>query len=187
MTDINEQAVSAERALADAEVLLSKADLDNALNTMAKAINDRYQGLVPLVLCVMNGGLYTTAALVQKLTVSLTMDYLHATRYNNTTVGTELKWLAAPQSSLQGRHVIVVDDILDEGHTLKAIVSYCKDQGAKSVTTALLVKKIHDRCVCPELADFIGAEVPDDYVFGCGMDYNGFHRNLPEIYRLKQQ
>jgi len=80
----------------------------------------------------------------------------------------------------------VIDDILDEGHTLVAIVDYLKSEGAREVLTAVLINKVHDRKAQPgQRADFSGLDVEDRYLFGCGMDYKGYWRNLPGIYALK--
>ena len=87
---------------------------------------------------------------------------------------------------LQGRRVLLVDDILDEGHTLKAVKHWCEDQGATDVRIAVLATKDHDRRVEGIEADYIGVEVPDRYVFGYGMDFHEQGRNLPAIYALAE-
>ncbi len=148
-------------------------------------IDDTDQGL--LVLSVMNGAVPFTAALVQNLPIALHMDYIHASRYGNELSGGELNWMALPQTSLKDRTVLVVDDIYDEGHTLKGIVEYCKAQGARQVKTVVLVDKQHQRKVDGFAVDYVGLPVPDYYVFGFGMDCEGLGRNLSAIYHLIQQ
>jgi hypoxanthine phosphoribosyltransferase len=81
--------------------------------------------------------------------------------------------------------VLIVDDILDEGHTLAAIIEYCRAQQPASLRTAVLAQKEHDRGVRPPL-EYVGLKVPDRYVFGCGMDYKGYWRNLPGIYAVAE-
>jgi hypoxanthine phosphoribosyltransferase len=81
--------------------------------------------------------------------------------------------------------VLIVDDILDEGITLKELVAYCEQQGVSSVRTAVLVNKLHNRKTL-ESADFIGLTVEDRYVFGYGMDYKGYLRNVPGIYAVNE-
>lgn len=166
-------------------MLLSEQQVDASITKLAARLNDDYSEKTPLVLCVMNGGLIATAKLVSKLTMPLQMDYIHATRYGDEVVGRKLNWIAEPKSSLKGRDVILVDDILDEGITLQSLVEFCRAEGAASVKAALLVKKNHDRCVAPEFGDYVGLEVPDKFIFGCGMDYKGFFRNLPAIYAVE--
>jgi len=80
--------------------------------------------------------------------------------------------------------VLIVDDILDEGVTLRAVADYCRDAGAREVRVAVLVQKLHDRNQVGVRPDFKGLDVPDRYVFGCGMDYREYFRNLTAIYAL---
>jgi hypoxanthine phosphoribosyltransferase len=88
---------------------------------------------------------------------------------------------------LRDRTVLVVDDILDEGLTLAAIVDFCRQQGARAVYSAVLVEKVHDRKSAAVEADFIGIKVEDRYVFGYGMDYHGYLRNVRGIYAVSEQ
>lgn len=168
----------------EADCLYSKQQVEAALNDMAAAISENYAEKNPLVLCVMNGGLIVTGCLLQRFDFPLEQDYMHVTRYRGETRGGELHWITEPQQSLQGRHILVVDDILDEGFTLAAIVEYCLDAGAESVETAVLIEKQHDRKQGIK-ADYIGLQVEDRYLFGYGMDYRGFLRNAPGIFAVK--
>jgi len=86
---------------------------------------------------------------------------------------------------MRGRRVLLIDDILDEGHTLKAIQHWCEDQNPLDIKIAVLAVKLHERCVEGIEADYIGVEVPDRYVFGYGMDFHEQGRNLPGIFALK--
>lgn len=82
--------------------------------------------------------------------------------------------------------MLIIDDILDEGHTLAAIVEYCRDAGAENVYTAVLLDKQHDRKAYPGMrADFTGLDVEDRYIFGYGLDYKGYWRNAAGIFALK--
>jgi hypoxanthine phosphoribosyltransferase len=85
---------------------------------------------------------------------------------------------------MSGRDVLLVDDILDEGHTISAIRAHCEMQGAREVRVAVLCEKRHGRCIPGLKADYVGVEVPDRYVFGFGMDYYEQGRNLPAIYAI---
>ena len=181
------------RATEDLKTVLSKAELiynadqvADAIDVIAGKLNQRLKDAQPLILCVMNGGLVFTGHLVTKLTCFPQIDYLHATRYRNQTSGATLDWRAYPNGDLKNRTVVILDDILDEGITLKAIVEYCHEQGAKEVLTAVLVKKIHDRCVAGLKSDYVGLEVEDKYVFGFGMDYQSQLRHLNGIYALSE-
>ncbi|MCK8516445.1 hypoxanthine-guanine phosphoribosyltransferase [Methylonatrum kenyense] len=171
--------------LSRAEEVHSPAAVDAALDRMADAISADYRDRMPLVLSVMIGGLVMSGRLLPRLKFPLTVDYLHASRYRGETRGgAELHWLARPTESLRDRSVLILDDILDEGHTLKGIIAFCRQQGARDVATAVLVRKRHQRRVAGLDVEYVGLEVPDRYVFGAGMDYRDYLRNLPGILAL---
>ena len=175
-------------ALTGADVIHDEATLDNAIEDMADAIRDEYiDGAVPLYITIMHGGMPFAAELAFALgerRLDLQFDYLHATRYRGGTTGSRLAWLHRPATPMEGRRVLLVDDILDEGHTLQSVKRWCEDQGAADVRVAVLAVKVHDRRVEGIEADYIGVEVPDRYVFGYGMDYHEQGRNLPAIYAI---
>ncbi|BDV42285.1 hypoxanthine-guanine phosphoribosyltransferase [Geotalea uraniireducens] len=175
-----------KNALAEADLLFGEAEVEAAIERMAVAINARLAGANPLVYCVMNGGLIVTGKLLPQLAFPLEAEYLHATRYGHRLYGTVLDWKVKPARDMRDRTVLIVDDILDEGATLAAIIDYCREHGAREVLTAVLVNKLHDRKARPELVcDFVGLEVEDRYLFGYGMDYQGYWRNARGIYALK--
>ena len=95
-----------------------------------------------------------------------------------------MEWKVEPHQSINNRTLLILDDILDEGYTLDAIIDYCKGKGAKKIMTAVLVEKKHDRRKPGVQCDFIGLTVDDRYVFGFGMDYKSYHRNLNAIYAV---
>ena len=180
--------ITAEQALValrEAELLCAPAQIEAALDQMAAAITARLEGQNPLVLMVMNGAFVTAAGLLSRLQFPLRVGYLHATRYRSGTRGGELDWIAHPRPAVAGEAVLVVDDIFDEGDTLKAILDAVRQQGAVAVYSAVLVNKRHDRKVPGLTVDFVGLEVQDRYVFGCGMDYQEYWRQLPAIYAAR--
>jgi len=184
MTKVPITSEDAQAVLNDAELLYSAEDVEQVITSMAKAITEKLSGSVPLVLPVMNGGLVLGGKLIPQLNFPLQMDYIHATRYRGETSGSELSWLKKPESSLQDKIVLLIDDILDQGITLAAIVDYCYEAGAKKVYTAVLAEKIIEQDKPIEHADFTGLKLPDRYVFGSGMDYHEYHRNLTGIYAV---
>ncbi|MDH5425460.1 MAG: hypoxanthine-guanine phosphoribosyltransferase [Gammaproteobacteria bacterium] len=176
--------------LKDADLLYSHAQIKEALMTQANEINQYLNNLSdtaePAILMpVMNGGLIYAGQLLPMINQPVQIDYIHATRYRNTTTGYELNWKVHPQSPLNNRVVIILDDIFDEGLTLEAIAAYCKQEGASQVLTSVLVTKIHDRRTVAIRPDFSALDVPDRYVFGFGMDYKGQLRNADGIYAIK--
>ena len=172
-------------ALKNSEVLFDRPALEQAIARIALEINRDYGDDRPVFLTVMHGGMIFASLLSLELGFDVDFDYLHATRYRGATTGSGLAWLHRPATPLEGRRVLIADDILDEGHTLKAVKHWCEDQGAVDVRIAVLAEKIHDRRVEDIDADYIGIEVPDRYVFGFGMDFNEQGRNLPGLYALE--
>ncbi|GMQ83922.1 MAG: hypoxanthine-guanine phosphoribosyltransferase [Gammaproteobacteria bacterium] len=173
-----------QAVLENADLLFSQREVEQALDRLAGDIEQTLGDRDPLLLCVMTGGLVPAGELFTRLDFPVQLDYLHATRYQGTVGGDKLKWITAPSQPLNGRTVLVVDDILDEGLTLAAILDYCREQGASAVYSAVLVEKIHDRKTDGLQADFVGLQVEDRYVFGYGMDYHGYLRNVKGIYAV---
>src|SRR5436190_11087357 len=172
-------------ALKNSEVLFDRAQLEQAIARVALEINRDYVEERPVFLTVMHGGMIFASLLSLELDFDVDFDYLHATRYRGALTGSGLAWLHRPATPLEGRRVLIADDILDEGHTLKAVKYWCEDQGAIDVRIAVLAVKNHDRRVEGIAADYVAVEVPDRYVYGYGMDYHEQGRNLPGLYALR--
>ena len=173
-----------ENIRANAVCIHDATSVRRALDRVAADITDRLGETLPVVLCVLAGGIIPTGHLLTRLHFPLEIDYLHVTRYRGDTRGKDVQWVCKPGISLEGRTVLVVDDILDEGHTLASILMHCKQEGAHEVYSAVLIQKLHGRRVPEITADYVGLEVDDRYVFGFGMDYKGYLRNLNGIYAL---
>ena len=184
MTTITQE--QALEVLRNADLLCTAEQVSAAMDRLAVALTARFKGVDPLVLVVMNGALIPAGQLLIRLDFPFQIGYLHATRYCGGTRGGELNWIARPSPPVEGRVVVVVDDIYDEGTTLKAIVEDLRRSGVREVYSAVLVNKVHDRKEPGFDVDFVGLEVADRYVFGCGMDYKEYLRNLPGIYAVKE-
>ena len=182
MTDIQQ----ARDLLANAELIHSAETVAAAVKRTAEEITQKLGDSYPLVLCVMSGGVPFAGQLITQLHFPLDFDYLHVTRYGQETSGGALSWRASPRTSVQGRTVLVLDDILDEGLTLAAIVERMKELGAKDCYTAVATDKLNGKNK-PIKADFVALTVPDRFVFGYGMDVSGAWRNLPAIYAMKEE
>lgn len=174
----------AQTVMQHADCLHDAAAVKAAYDRLAQLVTAEYTDKNPLFLCVMNGGAMPAVELLGRLRFPFEFDYLHATRYRGETTGGGLMWKAYPEISLRERHVLVIDDILDEGHTLKAIQDFLGTQESLSVKTLVLAEKVHQRKAQGVKAEFVGLQVEDRYVFGCGMDYKGYWRQLPEIWAV---
>ncbi len=169
-----------ERSDLVADAAQVRAAIERLAGEIVAKLADRY----PLVLVVMGGAVVFAGQLLPLLRMPLDLDYIHATRYGAATSGGAIDWRIAPAAGVRGRTVLVLDDILDGGHTMAAIRERVLGQGAASVLCAVLVEKVLPQAK-PVVADFVGLRIPDRFVFGCGMDAKGLWRNLPEIRAMR--
>jgi len=178
-------AQQAWKMLEEAELVCSAEEVSRTIARLAGEITAELHDRYPLVLCVMNGGLFFCGQLLPLLRFPLHLDYVHASRYGDEISGRYVHWRVAPGDQVKGRQVLVIDDILDEGNTLAAVKAKVLEGGAASCRVAVLTDKAK-RKPKPIVPDFVGLRIPDRFVFGCGLDAHGSWRNLPAIYALKQ-
>ena len=175
----------ARQVLAAADRICSAAVVSEAVARLAREITAELGASFPVVLSVMRGSVIFAGQLLPQLDFPLEFDYLDVTRYGDATRGGEISWKIGPGQAIAGRVVLVLDDILDEGHTLAAVRTKLLAAGATRVYAAVFADKDTGRAK-PVSADFVGVRLPNRYVFGFGMDVSGVWRNLPEIYALKE-
>ena len=171
--------------LEESDLVCAEGEVQAALARLAREIASRLKDAYPLVLVVMGGAVVFAGQLLPKLRFPLDLDYVHATRYGAHTKGGGLNWRVSPPQEARGRTVLLLDDILDHGRTLRGIRDQLLAQGAAQVLSAVLVEKELSEPK-PIAADFVGLRIPDRFVFGCGMDAKGFWRNLPEIRAIRE-
>ncbi len=170
---------------ANARRLIDRQAVNKALDEQAARLEERLRGGQRLTLMVlMNGGMYPAVALGSRIKMPLLFDHVHATRYRGATTGGDLKWVRWPDA-VDGT-ILLVDDIFDEGYTMQAVRQRLLDEGAEQVITASLTVKMHDRGLPRSWVDDAAIEVPDSYVFGCGMDWHGYWRQLDEVWALEE-
>lgn len=174
----------AQDILDNADLIVDEKTIHEAISQLAEHITEAMKTSYPLVLTVMGGSLVFAGQLLPKLRFPIDFNYIHASRYGNETSGGQLTWRQGPQEEVNGRHVLVLDDILDEGRTMEAIREKILFLGARSFQCAVLCNKLikHPK---PIKADFVGMDIPDRFVFGFGIDAKGAWRNLPAIYAMK--
>lgn len=173
------------QCLRTADLVCTAEEVSAAIRRVAGGISAELGDRYPLVLAVMGGAVYFAGQLLPLLHFPLDFDYVHVTRYGSATVGDRVEWRVPPPPAVRGRTVLVLDDILDGGHTMVAIRDRILELGATGFHCAVLAEKRLPRAK-PIAADFVGLQVPDRFVFGCGMDARGLWRNLPEIYALRE-
>ncbi len=169
------------------EVLISAKDLKKRIKELADEISTDYKGKKPVFVSILKGASFFLADLVREMKLDLTLDYIAASSYGE---GTEssgnvriLKDLSAP---IDGKDVIIVEDIIDRGYTLKAIRDLLNARKANSVKVCVLLDK-PDRRKVDVAVDYRGFTIPDRFIVGYGMDYAERYRNLPYIAVLKEK
>jgi len=183
---MNQHNTADPRAILEQSSLVAgSAEVTAAIERLAADINAHYGDRPIILLTVMTGAIIPAARLAIRLKMPMRMDFVHATRYAGQTEGGALDFRVPPRLKLQDEDVLIVDDIYDVGLTLELIERYCVSRGARSVNSAVLVRKQHGRETAGELPRFIGMDVPDKYVFGCGMDVYEHWRHLDEIRALE--
>jgi hypoxanthine phosphoribosyltransferase len=176
-----------DTVMAAAELVLTAGDVEGGISRLADQIQPVVAEGNCLLMGVLTGGMFPLVRIAGLLDGDFLVDYCHATRYEGATEGSSLRWEREPGLSLEGRDVIIVDDILDAGITLAAVADYCLANGAATVRTAVLIIKDRDRPVGTPAPDYdAGLHVPDRYVFGCGMDVGNRWRHLTAVYALPE-
>mgnify|MGYP003646143212 CR=1 FL=1 len=168
------------------DLIFSASQIQTAVENMGLELETRIRDKDAIFICVMNGGIIITSDLLRSIDCDVRLDYLQVARYRDKTVGGSLHWLKEPQLSLENQTVVLVDDIYDEGYTMEELVSYCKRHGAKEVITAVLLLKRKSTPQVDLKPDIFGLEVNDRYVYGYGMDYKGYLRNVSAIYAISE-
>ena len=171
--------------LKSSTLIADKQEVEAAVKFLGEIVNAHYGDREIILLIVMTGAVMPAAWLASELKMPVQMDFVHATRYAGQTEGGEIEFRVPPRLNMEGHDVLIIDDIYDIGLTLQMIEGYCESRGARSVNSAVLVRKIHDRETTGTLPKFIGMEVEDKYIFGCGMDVYENWRHLDEIRALE--
>ncbi|MEY4685867.1 MAG: hypothetical protein RLZ25_2326 [Pseudomonadota bacterium] len=168
----------------EAECLHELSVVKAAIERLGHEITATLKEENPLVLSVLNGGIFFTSELLLHLPFPLELDSIKAGRYQGATEGSTMKWQVEPSISVRGRTILVLDDILDEGITLAEIHRYLEEKEAKRIVSAVLVDKDLGRTK-PYRADYVGLVTENRYLFGFGLDYKGYLRNWPGIYACR--
>ncbi len=166
----------------NAECLHSADALEKGVHNMASQIRKQLHDQNPLILCIMNGGLVTCGQLLPLLDFQLQLEYVNAA--SGPSGKQETRWPALSQISIEGRSVLLLDDIFDMGLSLHSLQEYCQEQGASQVLTGVLVEKQHSRNKKGIDITFSAVTVGDRFIFGAGLDYQGYLRNAPGIYAV---
>lgn len=163
---------------------LSSQEIQAAITSIAEAINKDYQGKDLVVLGILNGAFIFTSDLVKQLDVSPEISFLKLSSYQGEKTTGKVTELIGLDEDLEGKHILIVEDIVDTGNTLGHIISALENEGASSVKTASLFLKpdVYDKSI---KLDYVGKEIPNLFVIGYGMDYLGHGRELEDLYQIE--
>ncbi|MEA2106320.1 MAG: hypoxanthine phosphoribosyltransferase [Bacteroidota bacterium] len=167
------------------EVSIPSEKIQQSVTKVAQKINQDYKDKnVPLFISILNGSFMFTADLLKQIDFNCEITFLKLSSYHGTTTTGNVKQLIGINEKISGRDIIVLEDIVDTGITLEQIVKELNKFGANRVkiTTLLLKPEAYDKDIA---IDYVGMEIPNDFIIGYGLDYDGLGRNLPDIYTLK--
>ncbi len=162
-------------------VLISKEDIDKKVKELSAKISEDYKGLNPIFVCIMKGSMFFTADLLRNISTPAQLDFMCVSSYGSSTESSGvLKIKTDLTSDIENKHVIIVEDIIDSGNTLYNLKNLLLSRNPASVKICAFLDK-PDRRVRDVQVDYVGYEIPDEFVVGYGLDYNEDYRTLPDV------
>ena len=162
-------------------VMLPEEEITRRIEELGRQISEDFKGEDVFLVCVLRGACFFACDLAKRISVPVTIDFIETSSYGSGTVSTgEVRIGKDIELPIKGRNVIIVEDIIDSGHTLSALTRLFSSRQAKSVTLCTLLDKPDRREVEVEV-DYVGFTIPDEFVVGYGLDYDQKYRNLPYI------
>ncbi|MCX6267728.1 MAG: hypoxanthine phosphoribosyltransferase [Bacteroidetes bacterium] len=167
------------------EKFIGKEDIDVAVQKVADDINRDYDGKNPLLLAILNGAFIFASDLMRKITIPCEISFVKFASYSGTTTTENVKELIGIDEDFTGRHIIIVEDIVDTGITMDKLLGDVKGKNPADIKVACF-------CFKPDAfqkdfpIDYVGLKIPNDFIVGYGLDYDGYGRNLPDIYKISK-
>lgn len=162
-------------------VLISEEELEKRIGEMAEQINEEYKGKAVHLICVLKGSIFLTCGLAKRLTCPVTFDFMSVSSYGDAKESSgRVKIVKDLDESIEGKDVIIIEDIIDSGRTLSYLIDLLKARKPESLKLCTLLDK-PDRRVSHVDVDYTGFQIPDKFVVGYGLDYAQKYRNLPYI------
>lgn len=163
------------------EIMLTEEEVDSRIRDIAEQISKDYEGKIVHMICVLKGGSFFMTELAKRITVPVTLDFMSVSSYGGSTKSSGVVKITKDlDEPLEGKNVLVVEDIVDSGRTLSYLLELLKDRGPAEVKLCTLLDK-PDRRVIDVNVDYTCFEIPDEFVVGYGLDYDQRYRNLPYI------
>ena len=166
-------------------VLVEEEEVDKRIRDLGEQISKDYEGKEVHLICVLKGGVFFMCELAKRITVPVSMDFMSVSSYGDGTASSGVVKIAKDlDETLEGKDVLIVEDIIDSGRTLSYLIEILKKRGPKSLRLCTLLDK-PERRVKDVKVDYVGFNIPDEFVVGYGLDYAQLYRNLPYIGVLK--
>lgn len=163
-------------------VMYSEEEVDKRIRELGEQISKRYEGKTVHMICVLKGGVFFMCELAKRITVPVTMDFMSVSSYGAGTKSSGIvKIVKDLDQSIEGRDVLVVEDIIDSGRTLSHLMKILNERKPSSICLCTLLDKPEHREVDDVNVDYTGFQVPDEFVVGYGLDYDQLYRNLPYV------
>ena len=163
-------------------VLVSEEDVDKKITEIGEQISRDYAGKSVHLICVLKGGVFFMCELAKRISVPVSMDFMSVSSYGADTKSSGVvKIVKDLDEPLEGKDVIIVEDIIDSGRTLSYLVEVLKQRNPNSIHICTLLDKSERRVKKQVVVDYVGFEIPDEFVVGYGLDYAQKYRNLPYI------
>lgn len=162
-------------------VLISEEDVDLKIRELAEQINRDYEGKEIHIICILKGGVFFACELAKRITVPVSMDFMQVSSYGNATSSSGIVRIKKDlDDSMEGKEVLIVEDVIDSGKTLSYLIPVLQKRNPKSIRLCALLNK-PDRREADVTIDYLGFDIPDEFVVGYGLDYVQKYRNLPYI------
>jgi hypoxanthine phosphoribosyltransferase len=165
------------------ETFIPALQIEEVVQQLADRINADFEGKNPLFLAILNGSFVFAADLLRKISIPCNISFVKFASYSGTQTTEVVKELIGVNEDISGRHIILIEDIIDTGNTIESILSDLAKMKPAEVKIACFCHK-PDAFRKSYKIDFIGMNIPDEFIVGYGLDYDGYGRNLPDIYKI---
>lgn len=166
------------------DLFIPEEDILNAINKVAEKINKDLDGKNPLFVCILNGSFMFASELMKRVTIPCEISFVRMASYQGTKSTGKIKEVYGLEEDIKDRNVVIIEDIVDTGHTMSLIIDQLSCEEPKDLKIATLLFKPQALKNDVKL-DYIALEIPNDFIVGFGLDYDGYGRNLADIYKIK--
>lgn len=167
------------------EIFIPEQEIYKAIDSVAEKMNKELSGKLPLFVCVLNGSFMFAADLMKRITIPCEISFVRMSSYSGISSTGDVKMIYGMEESIEGRTVVVVEDIVDTGNTMERMLKQLHALNPKEIKVSTLLFK-PDALQHDVPIDYVALTIPSDFILGYGLDYDGYGRNLPDIYKLKK-